>query len=133
MDPARQKELEEAMRRFGDAWARGDERELDSLLSPNYVHTDVTGALLSRDKWLAYVRRRNGRTTRLELLDLQFNEITTDVVVVTGANKITGSGAMSPEDTNDLAIRFTQIWARTDARWLREAFQATRVTAKTAS
>jgi len=40
--------LEDAVRRFGEAWAAGDAAAMDLLLSPTYTHTDVFGKLSDR-------------------------------------------------------------------------------------
>lgn len=40
----RETKLQQAIRRFGEAWASGDVATLDALLSPTYTHTDLFGA-----------------------------------------------------------------------------------------
>jgi len=47
-------DLAEAVRRFGDAWARGDVSLLDALLSPTHTHGAASGKLQDRSAWLAY-------------------------------------------------------------------------------
>jgi hypothetical protein len=49
---ARDPELDEAIRRFGAAWAAGDGAALDTLLSPTYTHSDVFGRFPDRAAWL---------------------------------------------------------------------------------
>lgn len=117
-------ELERAMRRFGDAWARGDAAVLDALLSPTYTHIDAYGAFHDRASWLAYAAGRAGRPTRIA-----FREVATrligEVAVVTGINDVEAVGDPQAGARQDLVLRFTQLWIRCDGRWLREAFQAT--------
>lgn len=59
----RRRTLDEAVRRFGEAWASGDGAALEALLSPSYTHTDVFGAFHERAAWLDYARAggRGGR------------------------------------------------------------------------
>jgi hypothetical protein len=123
-DDPRAAALEEAVRRFGEAWARGDGAALDALLSPTYTHTDAGGGFLDRAAWLAYARQRAGRTTQIAFRDIGMRFVG-DAAIVTGINEIEGVGARSAADTRPLAIRFTQVWIWRDGRWLREAFQAT--------
>jgi ketosteroid isomerase-like protein len=117
-------QLDDAVRRFGEAWATGDGAMLDALLSPTYTHSDVFGHLQDRAAWLAYARGRAGRATRIAFRDVA-QRILGDVAVITGVNEIEGPGARDAADAASLTLRFTQVWVRRDGRWLREAFQAT--------
>jgi ketosteroid isomerase-like protein len=124
--------LEEAGRRFGEAWANGDVGVLDSLLSPTYMHTDVFGKLSDRASWLAYASRRTGRTTRIEFRDVRIR-VNGDVGIVTGINDLQGGGIRDQGDEKTLTLAFTQIWVWQEGRWLREAFQATPIAQAIAS
>ena len=127
-DPA----LDEAVRRFGMAWAAGDSAVLDTLLSPTYTHSDVFGHFQDRAASLAYARSRAGRATRIAFRDVR-QRIIGDVAIITGINEVEGAGARDAADTSPLTLRFTQVWLKRDGRWLREAFQATPITERTAS
>jgi len=128
----RRRALDEALQRFGEAWAAGDGAALEALLSPRYTHTDVFGAFLERTAWLAYARGRAGRATRIEFREVG-TRIVGDVAIVTGLNVVSGPGGRSADDRAALTLRFTQVWIWMDGRWLREAFQATPVVAEQAS
>jgi ketosteroid isomerase-like protein len=117
-------ELEIAVRRFGEAWAKGDLKTLEALLSPTYTHTDVFGALNNRAAWLAYAAGRAGRSTQISFRDVEMRRIG-DTAIVTGINDVAGGGARNSGDQRPLALRFTQVWMLRDGRWLREAFQGT--------
>ena len=118
--------LDEAVRRFGVAWAAGDVATLDALLSPTYTHSDVFGHFQDRAAWLAYARGRAGRPTRIAFRDVA-RRIVGDVAIITGVNQLEGRGSRDAEDASPLTLRFTQVWVKRDGRWLREAFQATPV------
>ena len=55
-EAARAVGLEEAVRRFGEAWACGNVAVLEPLLSPTYTHIDVSGRFQDRTAWLDYAR-----------------------------------------------------------------------------
>lgn len=118
--------LDAAIRAFGAAWASGDIPALRALLSPSYTHNDIFGAHLPCEDWLAYAAKRTGRDTRIAFREVKTRRFG-ELAVITGFNDITGGGATSAGDTQDLSIVFTQVWRRENGRWLREAFQATRV------
>jgi ketosteroid isomerase-like protein len=124
--------LEEAVRRFGEAWANGDAAAMDSQLSSTYTHTDVFGKLSDRATWLAYASRRTDRTTRIEFRDIRIRVIG-DAGIVTGINNLQGGGIRDAADRKDLTLAFTQVWVWQQDRWLREAFQATPIAQEIAS
>ena len=118
--------LEQAVHRFGEAWAVGDTATLDSLLSPTYTHTDAYGKLSDRAAWLAYASQRKRRATQIVFRDVRIR-VVGDVGIVTGINNLQGAGIRNADDQKDLIISFTQSWVWQRGRWLREAFQATPV------
>jgi ketosteroid isomerase-like protein len=124
--------LEEAVHRFGEAWANGDAAAMDSLLSPTYTHIDVFGKLSDRATWLAYASRRTDRTTRIEFRDIRIRVIG-DAGIVTGINDLQGGGIRDAADQKNLTLGFTQVWVWQQGRWLREAFQATPIVQAIAS
>lgn len=124
--------LDEAVRRFGAAWAGGDVATLETLLSPTYTHSDLFGRFQDRAAWLAYARGRAGRPTRIAFRDVA-RRIVGAAAIITGINEIEGAGARDAEDASPLTLRFTQVWVKRDGRWLREAFQATPIVERVAS
>jgi ketosteroid isomerase-like protein len=124
--------LDDAVRRSGVAWAAGDRTALDALLSSTYTHSDVFGRFQDRAAWLAYASGRAGRATRIAFRDVR-QRIIGDVAIITGINEVEGPGARDAADTSPLTLRFSQVWVKRDGRWLREAFQATPVSERTAS
>ena len=122
--------LDQAVRAFGEAWAMGDVAKLKEALSPTYTHQDVWGRFQDCAMWLAYAGARRGMTTGISFHDIR-RRIVGDVAIITGMNVITGEARRNPDDVEVRVdksvhrIRFTQIWAWRNDRWLREAFQAT--------
>jgi ketosteroid isomerase-like protein len=94
------------------------------MLSRSYTHTDVKGRFQDRGAWLEYARGRSGATNQIDFADVT-TRLVGDVAVITGRNDIEGSGIVSGDSRAAISLRFTQVWVRTDGRWLREAFQAT--------
>jgi ketosteroid isomerase-like protein len=114
------RELDAAIRDFGEAWAVGDTDALRGMLSPSYTHTTVRGRIQGHDEWLEYARGRQGATTEIAFADVA-TRLIGDVAIITGQNDIIGGN----DGLSNRSLRFTQIWVRRDGRWLREAFQAT--------
>jgi hypothetical protein len=127
---AREAALDEAVIRFGEAWARGDMAELRSLLSPTYTHNDAFGARHDHESWLAYAAKRTGRQTQITFRDVKTRFAGDNVAIITGFNDLSGGGVLSPDDPNTFTLVFTQVWVWRDGKWLREAFQATPVKAE---
>ena len=111
------KSLRECVESFGHAWASRDFATLESLLAPEYVHTDFEGRVLRRQDWLAYaMQQSHGKAVSFR--DMELYEYG-NMALVLGANDIEG-GSMGTT-----VIRFTQVWRATEFGWQRLAFQAT--------
>jgi ketosteroid isomerase-like protein len=117
-------ELDDGLRRFGDAWAKGDVAVLDALLSPTYTHATTSGKFQRRAEWLAYAAGRTGRQSQLRFADVQTHSFG-NVAVVTGRNDVEGRGDRDAAGREDRSVLFTQVWVRGDTGWQREAFHAT--------
>ena len=125
-DETARRELDDAIRGFGKAWAGGDTDALRGMLSPSYTHTDVRGRFQDRDEWLEYARGRTGAATQISFADVT-TRLMWNVAIVTGRNDVAGVNIVVGDERSKLTLRFTQIWIRKDGRWLREVFQATLV------
>ena len=84
--------------------------------------------MLNRDAWLDYARGRSGADTRISFADMA-TRFVADIAIITGRNDMMGQSAISSDGRSAGSLRFTQVWVRQEGRWLREAFQATFVTA----
>ena len=69
-DETARRELDAAIRDFGEAWARGDISALRGMLSPSYTRTTVRGRIQDHDEWLEYARGRSGATTEIAFADV---------------------------------------------------------------
>lgn len=107
-------EVESAVRLCDEAWARSDVATLDRLLAARYVHADAVGRVQRRADWLADAGRpRNVAITSAGLAV----RVQGRFAVVTGADVIT-----TPERAE--TRRFTQVWIKRGASWLRTASRA---------
>ena len=107
-------QVESAVRLSDEAWARSDVAALDRLLADRYVHADAFGRVQRRADWLADAGRpRNVAITSEDLAVRVHGRF----AVVTGSHVIT-----TPERAESL--RFTQVWIKRGASWLRAASRA---------
>jgi ketosteroid isomerase-like protein len=120
-----EREVREAVERFGRAFADADASALDPMLTKDYVHTNWDGAVLGKSGWLDYVRSRRAQ---LDSGTLRIDAHTTDdlkvrlygdVAVVTGRNTTRGKRG---GDAFETRIRFTHVWVKQDGSWRRAAF-----------
>lgn len=127
-----QQQVQQAIRQFGEAWARNDLATLDRMLAPEYLHTDIRGQALNKTEWLAYVKSRKSRG--ITNADIEFDDVKVhiygDVAIATGLNRLKGPAygdeAERGHSQNAIhSLRFTQVWVRRQGRWLRITFQAT--------
>jgi hypothetical protein len=107
-------EVETAVRLSDAAWARSDVAALDGLLADRYTYADARGRVQPRAAWLADAGKP--RNVAILCADLAVR-IHGRVAVVTGSDVIT-----TPENAE--MQRFTQVWIKRGASWLRAAFRA---------
>ena len=107
-------EVESAVRLCDEAWARSDVATLDGLLAASYVHADALGRVQRRADWLVDAGRPRNVAIASEDLAVRVHG---RFAVVTGSHVIT-----TPERAESL--RFTQVWVKRGASWLRAASRA---------
>jgi len=112
-----EKEVKEAQRELWEAFFRHDIRKLDSLLMPEgYVHTDIDGNVFDKKAWIAWVTRGTpSPVTSYEVTDINV-QFYRDTAVLTARLAIPGQ-----------QIRVTNVWVKQHGKWLRLAYQATRI------
>ena len=125
---AKQSRLEERVEQFSRAFATGDVELLDSLLAPNYTHTNDKAAPLDRSAWLATMERRRADTESGVLVTSEFStsesglNVSGDTAVATGLSVMRGKRG---DFEFALRIRFTSVWHWDGKDWYRVAFHDT--------
>ena len=110
---------------FAAAFRDADVPALDSLLAPGYVHTNSGGTPIRRTEWLAYIasRRKALASGELRLSRYENQEVVVTLndatAIVTGVNVSEG---VDRGKRFSRRLRFTQVWAKTEAGWQRLAF-----------
>lgn len=61
----------------------------------------------------------------MQLLFAASGKVSEQVAVITGRSIVRGEGDVLREGRENRAIRITQVWVKSEERWLREAFQGT--------
>src|SRR4051794_1195988 len=102
-DETARREMDDAIRGFGKAWASGDTDALRGMLSPSYTHTDVRGRFLDRDEWLKYAGHRTGSATQISFADVT-TRLMGDIAVITGRNDMAGGSIVVGDERSDLSL-----------------------------
>ncbi len=112
-----EKEVKEAQRELWEAFFRHDMKKLDGMLIPEgYVHTDIDGNIFDKKTWIAWVARRTSSAiTPYDVSDINV-QFYGDTAVLTARLAIPGQ-----------QIRVTNVWVKQHGKWLRVAYQATRI------
>ncbi len=117
-------DIQTALERGGEAWARGDVLMMETLLAPAFTHTDIKGKLTDRATWLAYLKTRSGSATHTAMEDVAIRVHGT-VAIVTARQVI--DDEFGGNDKRPRAFRIMIVMVRHDGAWLREAVQVTEV------
>lgn len=125
-DSAARASLILALQAFGAAFQAADAEALDTLLAPDYVHTNGgSGSVLDRSRWLDYIRSRradlrSGRL-RVERYEIAGTAIRWFPHMAVVTNRVTTAGTANGVPFSS-RLQVTQIWIRGGSRWRRAAF-----------
>jgi len=125
---AKRARLEERVAMFSQAFASGDVALLDSMLAPNYTHTNDKAPPLDRSAWLASMERRRADIESGTLVTSEFTTSETGLSVAGSTAVATGLSVMRGRRGDfefALSIRFTSVWAWDGSDWYRVAFHDT--------
>lgn len=118
--------LQAGLDAFGAAFLRADAEALDTLLAPDYVHTNgASGAVLGKTQWLEFIRSRRAdlRSGRLRIDHYSASDqvIRWHAATAVVTSKVISRGVRDgvPFETR---LRVTQVWIRAGSRWYRAAF-----------
>lgn len=111
---------------FDTAYKTGDVEKLDQMISFDYLHTNPSGNIVTRENWLNWNISRADAIKSGELvintyetseLNIRIKNQTT--VVASGINTSSGIDKGEPFETK---VRFTHLWILEDGAWKRTVF-----------
>jgi uncharacterized protein (TIGR02246 family) len=100
------------------AWVEGDQATIRNLLADDWVTTDITGTVRTRHAVLRDMFADTPRPIAAMTIDDVTVRVFGDVAVVTGRTTASGGG-------ESVQLRFTDVLARRDGRWVFVASQGT--------
>jgi uncharacterized protein (TIGR02246 family) len=115
-------ELAAMEQRLARAWVEGDQAAIRGLLADDWVTTDITGMVRERDSVLRDMFAATPTPIATMTIDDVRVRVFGDVAVVTGRTTASGTGG------GEIQLRFTDVLARRDGRWLFVASQGTAIT-----
>jgi hypothetical protein len=124
-------EVMNATAQFSAAFRDADAEKLNLLLATDYRHTNTDGSVVSRERWLEWIKSRRGKITSGELKiekyeneDVEVTLLSSTAAVATGRNLASGVDNGKPFR---IEIRFTHVWAKQNNKWQRTAFHDSRI------
>jgi ketosteroid isomerase-like protein len=126
------REVLSAIEQFSAAFAEADVEKLNLLLAPDYRHTNSDGSVVSRERWLEWIKSRREKITSRELVLEKYQNEAVEVVLLssavaaaTGRNLAVGVDSGRPFRNE---IRFTHVWTKENNKWRRTVFHDSRIT-----
>ena len=113
------------------AWAAarvdGDTAFLEKLYAKEFRITNAGGGVVERDADIALLATRTIRPEYIRDDDMRVSRYG-DIALVTGVEKLKGTYNGVP---GEMALRFTNVYVRRDARWQMVSHHSTRIREKT--
>lgn len=126
MSPPSEEMIRERVADFDEAFRTGDVTALDDMISENYLHTNPSGNVISRENWLSWNRSRaeelnSGVLTveSYETSELDIRIVSFNTALVSGINEANGVRNGEPFQTK---VRFSHVWILEDGNWKRAVF-----------
>jgi ketosteroid isomerase-like protein len=125
-----EQEVKTAVAQFSDAFVKADTAVLRGLLVDDYVHTNASGSVLDKARWLAFAQTRHEdlQAGRVRIDTYRNDEVRIQVygntAVVTGLNTTIG---MRDGKEWKMNLRFTNVWVKRAGHWQRVAFHDSNV------
>lgn len=121
-----EQELRELSRRWDEASMGRDTATLARILSDDFVYTNASGAVLSKQDYLmSFIKAPDMTQQTFTSEDLSIR-IYGDVAVVTGRSSWKGR-ARGKGQVVDAQFRFTDVWVKRNGSWQAVATQATAI------
>lgn len=130
LDSSDEEKLKERIEELNLAFKECDIQQLKSLITKNYLHTNGNSRVIRREKWIAYLEKRNLEINSGNLVVNTYDmkevdiEIYDDMAIVTG--KIATSFIKSGEH-QEIEHRITNIWVKEEGKWKRAGFHDGRI------
>ena len=118
-----EEDVTQAQRELWEAFFRRDVKKLEGLLIPEgYVHTDIDGNVFDKPGWLAWLAAIDSSVVPSYSVSDVKVQFYGDTAVLTGRLTVRG-----PLDSPRHDIRVTNVWVKYSHKWLRAAYQGTRI------
>ena len=108
--------------RLARAWVAGDQATIRSMLADDWVTTDITGMVHTKEGVLRDMFAGTPRPIASMTIDEVAVRLFGEVAVITGRTTARGS------DGGSVQLRFTDVAVRRDGRWVVVASQGTLIT-----
>ncbi|MEM9077792.1 MAG: nuclear transport factor 2 family protein [Bacteroidota bacterium] len=117
--------LKTAIETFNRAFSKGDLVVLDSMITPNYLHTNSSSKVIGKESWFNYLEKRNKRleSGEIEVLDYTLDE--TKIEYHGNSAIVTGRVTVMTKDslgTKQNQYRITNLWVYENGKWKRAGF-----------
>jgi ketosteroid isomerase-like protein len=125
-----EQKIQQMIKEFDAAVSTGNVQKVESLITDEYVHTDIYGKIQDKNSWLvtwlkplaADLKDGKYKWEIYQSDDIQVNVLNDGIAVAVGRWTLKRSD--SPES---LVGRFTHVWIKTKEGWQRAAYQATTI------
>ncbi|MBO6524228.1 MAG: nuclear transport factor 2 family protein [Balneolaceae bacterium] len=118
--------IAQRIQEFDTAYKTGDVEKLDEMISFDYLHTNPSGNIVTRENWLNWniSRARAIESGELVISAYETSELNIRIknqytVVASGVNYASGTDKGEPFETK---VRFTHVWVLEDGLWKRAVF-----------
>ncbi len=114
-----------ALEAFNTAFAKSDLQKLDSMTTENYLHTNSSSQVITKNRWFNYLRKRDSAIKSGQLQVLSYSLEDEKVELFQNSAIVTGKVKTTIKDSSGIKknqYRITNIWILDQGEWKRAGF-----------
>lgn len=127
---AKKETLEVALRKFNEAFRKGNTSFLEQMITEDYQHSNGSDHPINKEVWVNYLKKREKQLTSGELKILRYTMDQIDMQMNNDSARVAGRIQVRSQRNDSIRnqeYQVTHLWILEKGSWKRAQFQDTKI------
>ena len=127
---AKKETLQVALRKFNEAFWKGNTSFLEQMITDDYQHTNGSDHLINKEVWVHYLKKREEQMASGELKVLRYTMDQIDIQINNDSARVAGRVQVRSKQNDSIRnqeYQVTHLWILEKGSWKRAQFQDTKI------
>jgi hypothetical protein len=127
---AKKETLKVAVRKFNEAFQKGNTAFLEQMITDDYQHTNGSNQPINKETWVDYLKKREEQITSGELQILRYTMKDIDMKINNDSAQVTGRVQVRSKQNDSIRnheYQVSHLWVQVKGSWKRAQFQDTKI------